>query len=1009
MSIFQPSNITPSTFAGIGNGVVDVNDPIVISWQVNGTSPLTGYTVEIYENDAASTPVDPFSMTVSPPFYGVDRFGNPVVFQAVQGSTWANFGLVNGKSYKMVITQRWGANNANSVVQISPSVFITRTTPTVAFDNFPSSVTDVSQSFSATYTQAEGDGINWSRWQLRRVDNNGNYETIDDTGEIATSNLNYSYDGFVNGYSYQLSLTVETQSGMQATTGFVDFSVSYELAENGQLPVQAVSDSSFLLRFFDLDGAASPANGYGNFVGESLALATNASVTWDSRQGEPLSIPTASSYQVVWRGNATAFAKQYTETSASDQLCAVCSSGNLIVTAGSNYLGYINTPIINLYQKTGEQIDLIQRITITQIDPSFSTNTQVNDVQFSPNGSTLLVGGGSSIAVFTMDGNGVVFKQHISPASSNARTVFNTVYALAFLDDQTFIAVGEFGAFRYIYNGNEWVFASIIDDRNSRSLAVSPSKEYFAIGYTANVTSMASVFSKSGAIINVITPSSSSYEYSCNCLEFFGDGNLAISGFYYDPSDSLNTFASLRSIYSISGTAITKVSDIPMPSGESAGTAIAFAYSNSQNIFAVSFNDGYVSVYQGIQSPTYLYRLSLPFSAQSLLFSYSPTEFFACGGNFSQGGVFYAYRFGSSSNFLELGTDGVEGNDNLFFQRNVTTIGLWGRLGSLSTLFPIDGEDVVLSLTSNSLDAWFFQNGEQVSHQTASLTYTQPEINSISLNGVSTTDYVWIKSSIDPFVITDPIQIDAATYFLADFSTQSLVAPGFPVASTSLSGTLFSVTNGVMKRLVSLTTDIANVKDFSAPSGESREYVLLYSTQTSNRYYYSSSVCARWNAYYLIEAAQDSQEPNVYHAVNVWKFGNNINAGSVSNNNSPTWQTNFTPYRLRQQSSRMGKSGTLQALLSNAKNQKYQDSAQLMDSLFSLSQTQNALFLKDMKGNLYMVQVSGPITQTINTKSYAQQVTVSIPWEEVGDASTVSVIQTSTDAGFEYGDSSVNI
>lgn len=1008
MSIFQPSNIIPSSFSGLGNGVVDVNDAIAISWQVNGTSPLTGYSVAFYENDADSTFIDSIGANLTTPFYGVDRFGNPVIFQ-VYGQTpsenvptWSEFYLVNGKSYKMVITQRWGANNENSVVQISPSVFLTRSKPTVEFDDFPSSVSSVSQDFSATYTQAEGDGINWSRWQLRRVASNGTYETIEDTGEIATSNLTYSYDGLVSGYSYQLSLTVETQSGMQATTGFMAFSVSYDIDETYQLPVQLVADSSMLLRFFDLDGSASPTAGYGNFLGSSLALARNASVTWSSRQGQALSI--TGQYQVVWRGNATAFAKSYLENDSTDHLDVVRSFGNMVFTGGYYGSELIQNPIINIYRENFGTLQRSQRIELSQIDPAFSTNTGVNDIHISPNGSTLLVCGGSSIAVFAIDGGGIVFKQHLSPSLSAARSAFNTVYALGFLDDQTFIAVGEFGAFKYVYNGNTWERGAVITDVNSRSLAVSPSKNYFAVGYTSQEGAMVSVFSKNGATIGIITPSLSSYNYSCNCLEFFGESSLAISGFYY--SSDYSTFETLRSIYSISTSSITKVSDIPMPSGADTRSAISISYCPAQDTFVVSYNNGNATVYQGINTPTYLYSLSLPSAGQSFDFSDNYGMFFAVGRGF-----FYAYRFESTCNFLELATDGnVDQVDNILFQRTASTIGVYGQLGSISGSFSILGEEVVLSLTNNALEAWFFQNGEQVANQSVPLSYSQPEINSISLYGASTTEYVVVKNDdIIPFNLSQPTQIDGATYFLTDFADQTLIAIGYPVASTSLKGTLFSVRNGKMKRLVSLSTDVTNIKDFSAASGESREYVLLYSMQTSNRYYSSSSVCARWNAYYLIEAKQDSTDPTVFHALNVWKFGNNISQNAISNNNSPAWQTNFTPYRLRQPSSRMGKSGTLTALLSNVKDQRYSDSAALMETLFSASQSQNVFFLKDMKGNLFMVQISGPITQTINTKSCVQQVTVSIPWEEVGDASKVSLIQTSVDNGFTIGDSSQNI
>lgn len=160
------------------------------------------------------------------------------------------------------------------------------------------------------------------------------------------------------------------------------------------------------------------------------------------------------------------------------------------------------------------------------------------------------------------------------------------------------------------------------------------------------------------------------------------------------------------------------------------------------------------------------------------------------------------------------------------------------------------------------------------------------------------------------------------------------------------------------------------------------------------------------NAYYLYITEKDESNTGVYHVVASWKFGNNISIGGISNNNAPNFLTNFTKYRLKQPTARMGKTGSLQALLSNVANGKYQDTALQMENLYAISQCRNPMFLKDPKGNLYMVTISAPISQTINVKSFEQRVTVSIPWEEIGSADGVSIIQTPNDQGW-VGDNSM--
>lgn len=194
---------------------------------------------------------------------------------------------------------------------------------------------------------------------------------------------------------------------------------------------------------------------------------------------------------------------------------------------------------------------------------------------------------------------------------------------------------------------------------------------------------------------------------------------------------------------------------------------------------------------------------------------------------------------------------------------------------------------------------------------------------------------------------------------------------------------------------------ITSFKDFGIVPSKKFFYKVYNAYDGSYLTYEDSNEISPYDtAYYLIEGSQTADEPNIFHVLRYWKFGNNISAGSVSNNNTPNWLTNFTGYRLRQASSRRGRSGTLQALLSNVSNVSYADTSDFMDSLYGASLSRNTFFLKDTKGNIYKVAISAPITQTINTKTNVQEVTVSIPWEEIGTMKNVALIQTSEDANW---------
>ena len=80
---------------------------------------------------------------------------------------------------------------------------------------------------------------------------------------------------------------------------------------------------------------------------------------------------------------------------------------------------------------------------------------------------------------------------------------------------------------------------------------------------------------------------------------------------------------------------------------------------------------------------------------------------------------------------------------------------------------------------------------------------------------------------------------------------------------------------------------------------------------------------------------------------------------------------------------------------------RYEDSWQLADRISSLSLSRNTLFLKDMKGGLWMIHTNGPISMSVDDKSYAQPIQMSFPWVEIGSADGVSIVALPTDELWE--------
>lgn len=252
MALFQPTNIIPNTLSGEGNGTVDVTQPLTVSWQVNGNSPMVAYRIKIMQNDTESTlKLDTGKVSLPSPFFGTDRLGNPrnytVILPAAQLAT---AGIINGyvNGYKMTIQQWWTSDD--SIEQTSASFFITRNAPSVTLQIIPyrNDFRQLAHTFEAFYSQAQDDAIEWARWELQIFDG-AEYLTIDDTGNIYNpglvyeyyfSKLQYSYSGFIpgvnfnpqsgnnaGGIKYRIRCTVQTENGVQASTGWEEFTTQY--------------------------------------------------------------------------------------------------------------------------------------------------------------------------------------------------------------------------------------------------------------------------------------------------------------------------------------------------------------------------------------------------------------------------------------------------------------------------------------------------------------------------------------------------------------------------------------------------------------------------------------------------------------------------------------------------------------------------------------------------------------------------------------------------------------
>lgn len=1053
MALFQPTNITPSTFAGIGGGTIDVNNPVSISWQVNGNSPMIGFSITFYSNDDSSLAGTTGNISLQNPFYGTDEKGNPVVYTYEPENTkWSNWTLntvsgysllsfTNGNEYKMQITQYWGHEVGENVVQYSESVFITRSAPTLSIDPFGTisdntiTIDSITQTFTATYSQSQGDTINWVEWTI--IDNNTN-KTVLDTGEIYTQILSTSYNAFETGkqnspHTYTVTCTIETENGVQATASKV-FNVLYANSNEGAaLNVECGGDGSAIITYdtpLSINGIPSfpESEVADHIVNGKLVLGTNENVNWYQTSNGYLSFDPPYTFEILqdieppqtefvgnFANNGTAYV---IDTDNQGYIVVGSSSGARIfkeqpngvpiqvgeplvtqAVTGAKFFLYNNVPALVIIGNFGTSIAKLY-VGDSENPYSLSANILSGDVTGTPqcldiihiseNNSTYMFIGGN----FTQNSTAIYGLYFVFQSSnfsyigsfSNLDGVVNTA-CFGQQDGNTFLLIGgSFTERAFIYTVNAeslvpTIRQQIYADSNNTTLRdvnivkTSPSDKGFLLG--GNISS-----ASNGANLKFYTLSYDQTYFQANFVEnvdisvFQQNGALSIENIEFDPYEATRVCVTAQYIVNAESPAVLYRFD-----GNHFEYVTGLFDSNGNQIVArlintAKFSDNGKTLYIGGTITNNCAMIELYNGENS--------------GNVS--------LYNTSNEILRIGNNWYGLYISIF--NGVTNISYYVYNSSNSNQMKFALPQTITDSNGTGIYVYWYKNGSYVenSNQTT-VSFPMNNLSYITISGISTTSYIFITNEtgyIPSTTSTSQPTRDDNTLFLTNFPGGAGLEAGI-----SSSSVLYRNDGNSLLSLYVDSNKSSQMKDFGVKSGESYTYKMVY---ISNNQYTvqneSDPICQSFRSIYLMEATPDTTYENVFHVQKVWRFGNNMEFGTVSNGNNPSWLNNFTQYRYRQPATTSGKSGTLQALLSNAANGQYNDTSQMMDELFAASLTTNPLFLKDMKGNLYMVSISAPITQTVDTQNGVQQVTVSIPWEEIGSTDGIALIQLPTDEGW---------
>lgn len=310
--LFQPTNITPDLRGSFGGGVANMIKPyLTVSWQVNGNTPMTAFEITFYKNDGSGDQLyTTGQLTDGCPFYGFDPSGNAQLFTySIDNIALNRAGMYNGHEYQMKITQYWGSNGENSVEQLSPSVFVTRSQPVFIIDNkdgTPIGTTIATRTLEVVarhQNQSSSGSILWIRWMLR----NSKGTILKDTGKLYGSvTPTFTYDGLLPG-QYAINFSCETEYGMMYPGTWNTIPVSYSTSTSG-IPVVASKacngESAVSVRWPRLQSIPLVTQeGTVRDDGFAIDMDPGSSLYWNTVNGSPMSFGTP--WSIVWSGDVT--------------------------------------------------------------------------------------------------------------------------------------------------------------------------------------------------------------------------------------------------------------------------------------------------------------------------------------------------------------------------------------------------------------------------------------------------------------------------------------------------------------------------------------------------------------------------------------------------------------------------------------------------------------------------------------------------------------------------------
>ena len=1070
--LFQPSNIAPSTLSGIGIGTVDVTQGLDVSWQVNGDSPMTDYQITIYQNDSNSTQMyTTGQITLGTPFQPHDAQGNPQFFSTtISAATLASANIVNGyvNGYKIIIKQWWSVSE--SVEQTSAAVFITRATPTLSIDAIPSPVTTNTLTITATYAQAQGDPVSTVEWVLALA---GQEDTpIKETGAVSTQVLSFTADGLITGNTYSVMCNVVTSNGVEVSTGFVQFSVSYpssSISVNYQLAQMRNSSAAYLS--WDAFGANVLSYPY-----EDSTKTTNGITFTVNGEGDISASGTASAdaYFKLVEGTIANLAgisvgqKLLITSGYSGAKIEVkeTNSSNVVVSTitGSDPLQYIvpstsNTLTISIVIPNGSVLS--PAVTLSPMLYAESSIVSATDVSVSMlpiqslNGYSAPwpAGGGANkfdLATAFTEGETVTDSGIIATFSNGMLHVTGTNTGGSAFNIVYKTISGTLGAGTYICGEHATVRASVDSGSNtnySSSFTATSSVSFvaFYVAISANATNIdwnipmmvvsgttrpttyapysniCPITGRTGVTVyrtgkNILDNDNPTAENASNIvwggpLVGNADGTFVLAAGTYTISVSENmngiyveddTGATIKTVYNtttstftLSASTVVKVkfykagaTDMgdylyQLEIGSTATTYEAYVGANYSSDWTSTAGTVYAGTVDPVTGVLTVDRATVDLGSLNWVAQ--------AAGHFMYSTGIASYVKAPSSNdtvanILCSTAESVSAN-----AVDTTSGALIGIVNNGNIRFRYDGFSNYPPQFKSDV------SGMQLVYELATPVTYQLSKQEITL---LTTTNMWSDGGNITVIYTksDDTQATVAGA-IASFNNSKAVPMPTPVFIPGVSGvSIYRYTQGepILHHVIDVGNDVDHFLDYFAPSQQKLSYLMVAHAATDLFMLTSQFTPVFW-FYSILLCSQDAN--GFYHVRSEYIFKYGVETGTVSNNNSPSLQTNFTRYPTRQPINSLYKTGTLKGYIGTVSgNRVYSDSVSLQNAIYEISTSTLTKFLKTRKGETIMVECSSPIQMQTGDNMVQQPLVATIDWVEVGDCSDDSIISVPSDS-----------